>query len=61
MNLILCNSWTHFRQVNDSNEMSQMNVFQKLGHAYIPSVTSDLHHEIAAQHGEISLVKQSDT
>jgi hypothetical protein len=33
---LLWNSWTHFRQVNDSEEMSQMNVFQKLGHAYIP-------------------------
>jgi hypothetical protein len=41
--------------------MSQMNVFQKLGHAYIPigyiRLTS---YEIAAQHGEISLVEQSD-
>jgi hypothetical protein len=33
---LLWNSWTHFRLVNDLNQMSQMNVFQKLGHAYIP-------------------------
>jgi hypothetical protein len=42
--------------------MSQMNVFQKLGHAYIPigyiRLTSD---ERAAQHAEISLAKRNDT
>jgi hypothetical protein len=30
------NSWTHFRPVIDSNRRSQMNVFQKFGHPYIP-------------------------
>jgi hypothetical protein len=42
--------------------MSQMNVFQKLGHAYIPidyiRFTSD---KRAAQHGEIILAKWNDT
>jgi hypothetical protein len=63
-----CILWSIVKQLDSLSTSERlkvnvsMNVFQELGHAYIPigyiRLTSD---KRAAQHGEISLAKQSDT